>query len=142
MFVESEHRRQVRRNIPKIDNAIADVDAGIEEADEIGVADARPGRGVNDGRQICRDVVGKIGSGQCGKSATEAVTGDQQFLAAEGFGLNQLAQVFAHCFVHDLKTLMNGAASGNGAVRSRSEIEIIKPVLEVFGAAEGHDQPV
>ena len=44
VFVESEHRRQVRHNVPKIDNAIADVDAGIEEADEIRMADARLGQ--------------------------------------------------------------------------------------------------
>ena len=67
VFVQSEHRRQVRHHVPKIDDAIADIDAGIEEADEIGVADARLGPGVNDGSEICRDVVEKIGSGQCGK---------------------------------------------------------------------------
>jgi hypothetical protein len=63
VFVESEHRRQMRHNVPKIHDAIADIDAGIEEADEIGVADARLGPGVNDGREICCDVVEKIGSG-------------------------------------------------------------------------------
>jgi len=45
VFVESEHRRQMRHHVPKIDDALADIDAGIEEADEIGVADVRLGPG-------------------------------------------------------------------------------------------------
>ena len=63
VFVQSKHRRQVRHKVPKIDDAIADIDAGIEEADEIRMADARLGPGVNDRRQIRCDVVEKIGSG-------------------------------------------------------------------------------
>jgi len=63
VFVESEHRRQVRHHIPKIDDAVADIYAGVEEADEIGVADARLGPSIDDGREICRDVVEEIGSG-------------------------------------------------------------------------------
>jgi hypothetical protein len=85
----------MRHNVPKIDDAIANIDAGIEEADEIRGAGPRLGRGVNVRCEICCAVVEKIGNGQCGKSATEAVTGDQQFLAARGFGLDQLAQVIA-----------------------------------------------
>ena len=63
VFVQSEHRGKMRHHVPKVYDAIADVDASIEEADEIGVADARFGPGINDGRKICCDVVKEIGSG-------------------------------------------------------------------------------
>ena len=63
VFVESERRRQVRHHVPKIDDAVADVYTGVEEADEIGVADARFGPGVNNGREICRDVIEEIRRG-------------------------------------------------------------------------------
>src|SRR5258708_39649324 len=35
---------------------------------------------------------------------------------------------------------MNGAVAGDGAVRLGSEIEIIEPVAEEFGATKGDDQ--
>ena len=52
VFVESEGWREMRHDVPKIGDAIADIDARVEEVDEIGMADARFGPGVNDGRQI------------------------------------------------------------------------------------------
>src|ERR1700693_4176277 len=60
VFVEGEYRRKMRHDIPEADNAIADVDAAIEEADEIGVADAGLGPGVNGGSEIGGDVVEEI----------------------------------------------------------------------------------
>ena len=63
VFVESEGRREMRHHVPKIDNAVADIDAGIEEVNEIGMADARLGPGVHDGSEVCCDVVEEIRRG-------------------------------------------------------------------------------
>jgi hypothetical protein len=142
VFVESEGWWEMRHYVPKIDDAVADIDAGIEEVDEIRVTDARFGPGVNDGRELRCHVIEEIRGGQRREGAAKAVAGDQEFLAAGSFGLNQLAEIFADRFVHNLKALMNRAPSGNGAIGLGSEIEIIKPVLEEFSAAERYDQPV
>ena len=63
LFVQSEGRREVRHYIPKIYDAVADVDAGIEEVDEIGMAYAGLGPGVNDGSEVCCHVVEEIRGG-------------------------------------------------------------------------------
>ena len=141
MFVKSEDRGKVRHDVPVIDDTIADVEAGIEEADVIGMADARLGPGVNSGLKVGGDVIEEIGSSQSAECAAETVPGDEQVFAIGGFGLNQPADVVTHRFVDDLKAGMNCAAAGDRAVGFRSEIEIVEPVLEIFGAAEGDDQP-
>lgn len=131
----------MRHHVPKIDDAVADVEAGIEEAEVVGMADAGLGPSIDGGSEIGGDVVKKIGSSQRAEGAAEAVASDEEFLAVEGLGLNQLAYVVAHCFVDEKEALMNGAAAENRAVGGRSEIEVVEPVLEVFGAAEGDDEP-
>src|SRR5579859_5907598 len=62
VFVEGEDWREMRHDVPDIDDAIADVEAGIEEADVIGVADPGLGPGVNGGSEIGGDVVEEIGA--------------------------------------------------------------------------------
>lgn len=63
VFVKSQWRREVRHYIPKIDDAVADINAGIEEVDEIGVADAGLGPGVNDWREVRCHVIQEIRRG-------------------------------------------------------------------------------
>ena len=60
MFVESQHRRKVRHNIPQVDDAIADVDERVEEPDIIGITDARVGPRVHDGRDTSGDIVQQV----------------------------------------------------------------------------------
>src|SRR5947209_19563972 len=57
MFVSREVRWKVRNHVPNICDAIANVDMGIVEADEIAMSYARFSPGVDHGRKIGRNVV-------------------------------------------------------------------------------------
>ena len=133
-------------DVPEIDHAVADVDASIEEVDEIGMADARFGPGVNDGGEIAGEVVEYIEGRESAERAAETVAGDEDFFEAGGFARDERgesgADAFANGFIHDEKALVDGAAAGNGTVGSGSEVEIVEPIPEILGAAERDDQAV
>lgn len=144
VFVEGEDWREMGDDVPEIDDAVADVEAGVEEADVIGMADARLGPGVNGGREIDGEVVEEIGGRESGERATETMAGDENLLEGGGFGRNEFgqsgAEAFANGFIDKKEALVNGTASGNGAVRRGSEIEVVEPILKIFGATERDDQ--
>src|SRR5579862_3867591 len=144
VFVEGEDWREMRDDVPEIDDAVADVEAGVEEADVIGMADARLGPSVNGGREIDGEVVEEIGGRESGERATETMAGDENLLEGGGFGRNEFgqsgAEAFANGFIDKKEALVNGTASGNGAVRRGSEIEVVEPILKIFGATERDDQ--
>jgi hypothetical protein len=73
VFVESEGRREMRHHVPEIDDAVADIDAAIKELDEIPVADARLGPGVDDGRELRCHVIEKIRGGQRRQGAAKTM---------------------------------------------------------------------
>lgn len=63
VFVACKIWRQVRHYVPNIHDPIADVDVGIEEADEIVVAHARLSPGVDNWGKS-RDVIQQVRRGQ------------------------------------------------------------------------------
>ena len=129
----------MRHHIPNIHDPIADIDVSVEETDKIVVAHPRFGPGVDDrGKSV--DVVQQIRSGQSTESRAQAVSGDEQVFAFGCILLDEIAQARAYGVVHQLKSFVHGAASGDWSVRRRNKIKIVKPVVEKLDPAKGDSQ--
>src|SRR5260221_4604517 len=134
VFVGGEIRRQVRYHVPNIHDAVTDVDVGVEETDKIVVAHPRFSPGVNNWGKI-GDVIQQIRSGEGTESGPQAVSGDEQVLAFGRILLDEITKARAYGVVHQLKSLVHRATSGNGSVWRGNKIKIVKPVVEELGSA-------
>src|SRR6266704_2580015 len=65
------------------------------------------------------------------------MSSDQQILMPCRVLADQSNQTVADGIVHQLEALMNGATSGDGAIGSGDEVEVVEPLMDQLGAADG-----